>query len=69
MIGLTVGSDVKNCYFSIKSATATLQQLTQKTNDTETKETFLQAEQLLLEVKNDLKEQVLFLAREEPQYK
>lgn len=66
---MTVGSDVKGCYFSIKSAIATLDQLALKTTVTESKEVFIQASEILLEVKNDLQKQVLFLAREEPQYK
>lgn len=66
---MTVGSNVKGCYFSVKSAVATLEQLALKTTVPETEEVFKQASILLSEVKLDLEQQVLFLAREEPQYK
>lgn len=66
---MTVGSDVKGCYFSIKSAEATLQQLAAKTNELIAHQAYTQASKLLAEAKIDLEKQVLFLAREEPQYK
>lgn len=66
---MTVGSDVKGCYFTIKSAEATLEQLALKSTSPTSKQVYLEAQQLLSEVKSDLHEQVLFLAREEPQYK
>lgn len=65
---MTVGANVKGCYFAVKSAEATLEQLSLKTTCEESKQAFLEAKQLLTEVKEDLKEQVLFLSREEPQY-
>lgn len=66
---MTVGSDVKSCYFSIKSAEATLQLLKEKTTNEESKQAFQQAEELITAVRQDLHKQVLFLTREEPQYK
>lgn len=65
---MTVGSNVKSCYFAIKSAEATLAQLAVKSTNEPSKEAYKEAEQLISEVKADLKEQVLFLAREESQY-
>lgn len=66
---MTVGSEVKSCFSSIKSAEATLNLLASKTQDQQTKETFEQAQQLIFEVKEDLEKQVMYLSREEPQYK
>jgi len=66
---MTVGTNIKGTYYTIKSAEATLEQLAIKTNDDESKNAFLEAQQILREVKTDLKKQVQFLAREEPQYK
>lgn len=66
---MTVGSNVKGCYFALKSAEATLAQLALKTTSEEARQIYEEAKQILREVKADLKEQVLFLAREEPQYK
>jgi len=66
---MTVGSEVKSCYASIKSAEATLKILANKTQDQQTKETFEQVQKLISEIKEDLQKQVMYLAREEPQYK
>lgn len=66
---MTVGTDVKNCYFTIKSAEAALQMLKEKTINEESKLAFQQAEKLITVVKQDLHKQVLYLTREEPQYK
>jgi len=66
---MTVGTDVKGCYFSVKSAEAQLAQLAIKTNNLESERTFKEAEKILSEVREDLKKQIQFLAREEPQYK
>ena len=66
---MTVGSNVKTCYFSVKSAEATLQMLEQKTMNKDSKQAFLTARQMLEKVKNDLNKQIQFLSREEPQYK
>ena len=66
---MTVGSEVKSCYASIKSAEATLNMLANKTQDQQTKETFEQVQKLISEIKEDLQKQVVYLSREEPQYK
>ena len=65
---MTVGSQVKSCYSSIKSAEATIGLLANKTQDEQTKEVFQNVQQLITEIKNDLQVQVLYLSREEPQY-
>ncbi|MEI3604888.1 DUF1657 domain-containing protein [Pseudogracilibacillus sp. SE30717A] len=66
---MTVGANVKSSYFSIKSAEASLEQLAIKSNNKETKKALYDAQNLLSQVKEDLKKQIQFLAREEPQYK
>lgn len=66
---MTVGSEVKSCFSSIKSAEASLNILANKTQTQEAKEVFAQAQRLISEVKDDLQKQVIYLSREEPQYK
>jgi hypothetical protein len=66
---MTVGSEVKSCYSSIKSVEATLNLLTKKTRDQQTKQVFEDTERLISEIKVDLQKQVMYLSREEPQYK
>lgn len=66
---MTVGSDVKSCFSSIKSAEATLRTLANKTQSLESKQAFEQAQELISQVKNDLQKQVIYLTQEEPTYK
>ena len=66
---MTVGSQVKGCFSSIKSAEATLDILANKTQDEEAIEAFNQAQTILSEVKEDMQKQIMFISREEPQYK
>lgn len=66
---MTVGSNVKSCFSSIKSAEATLELLANKTQSAESKRAFEQAQQLIAEVKDDLQQQVIYLTQEEPTYK
>jgi len=66
---MTVGSQVKSCFASIKSAEATLMLLAQKTQDDQTKQILTNAQHNISEIKDDLQKHVLFLSREEPQYK
>ena len=65
---MTVDSQVKNSYFTVQQAAATMKQLRLKTDDNGAKHAFQTAEQLLALVKNDLQEQLIFLAKEEPEY-
>lgn len=66
---MTVGSQVKSCFSSIKSAEATLEILANKTKSQEAKEAFENTRNTLTEVKSDLEKQVIALGVEEPQYK
>lgn len=66
---MTVGKDVKGCYISVKSAEASLRQLAEMTTENTAYQAFQEASEIIAQVKIDLEKQVLFLAREEPQYK
>jgi hypothetical protein len=66
---MTVGSQVKSCFSSIKSAEATIQLLATKTQEHEAHEKFKEAEKIIASIKNDLQQQVIQLTKEEPQYK
>ena len=66
---MTVGSNVKGSYFTVKSAEAGLEQLAIKTSSEEAKKAFYDAQYLLSNVREDLKKQIQLLAREEAQYK
>lgn len=65
---LTVDAQVKTSYFTIKQAEATMKQLALKTNSIESKHAFQSAEQLLTLIKDDLQQQLIYLAKEETQY-
>lgn len=65
---MTVHSQVKACYASIKNAEATIHILASKTQNKQTIDTYKQATKILSEVKVDLQKQVMYLVREEPQY-
>jgi len=66
---MTVGSQVKSCFASIKSVEATLTILANKTQSEEIKQAYETAEQIVKEIKDDLQQQVIFISTEEPQYK
>lgn len=66
---MTVGSQVRSCYSSIKSAEATILLLGNKTQNEETKKIFEETQRIITEIKDDLKDQVMHLSQEEPQYK
>lgn len=66
---MTVGSQVKGCYATVKNIEATIAMLKSKTQKEEARQAFHEAEKLLSEVKDDLSLQVIKLAKEEPQYK
>jgi hypothetical protein len=65
---VTVGSQVKTCYASIKNIEATLAILSNQTNELDAQKAFKETENIIKEIKLDLEKQVLLLAREEPQY-
>ncbi|SFB35156.1 Protein of unknown function [Lentibacillus halodurans] len=66
---MTVSSQVKGCYSSIKSIEATLETLVSKTQDQEAEKTLKDVQNTMKTVKSDLEKQVLYLTKEEPQYK
>ncbi|WP_249869956.1 DUF1657 domain-containing protein [Oceanobacillus saliphilus] len=66
---MTVGSQVKGCYSSIKSIEAGLGILAHKTQDAESRQAFVNVEQIISQIKNDLQKQVIELSKQEPQYK
>lgn len=66
---MTVGSQVKSCFSSIKSVEATLNILANKTQQEQSKQAFIETQQMVKEIKEDLQKQVIQLAKEEPQYK
>ncbi|GGA87629.1 DUF1657 domain-containing protein [Ornithinibacillus halotolerans] len=65
---MTVGSQVRTCYASIKSIEATLSILSNQTNELTAREAYKEVESIIKEIKEDLNKQLLLLAREEPQY-
>ncbi|MFC2947408.1 DUF1657 domain-containing protein [Virgibacillus sediminis] len=65
---MTVGSQVKSCYASVKNAEASLKVLANKAQDQETKTAFLNAGNMVMEIKSDLEKQVIEISKEEPQY-
>lgn len=66
---MTVGSEVKQCFATIKQIEATLQQLSLKTADQQAKQAYKEATELISNTKNELKNQIDFLQIKEPQYK
>lgn len=66
---MTVGSQVKGCFSSIKSIEATLNILAAKTQDQQSKQAFKNTQEIISEIKADLQKQVIKLSKEEPQYK
>lgn len=66
---MTVGSEVRTCYATIKSIEAGLTTLAIQTNENETKQSLEKGKQLITEIKHDLDKQLIKLTNEEPQYK
>lgn len=66
---MTIGSQVKSCFSSIKSAEATISLLANKAQDEQTKQVYDQTNAIITEIKDDLQKQVIRLTQEEPQYK
>lgn len=66
---MTVGAQVKSCFAAIKSAEAILTMLQLKTQDEQTKAVYREAQTILNDIKSDLQQQIIFITREEPQYK
>ncbi|WP_100011132.1 DUF1657 domain-containing protein [Lentibacillus sediminis] len=66
---MTVGSQVKSCYSSLKNVEATLDVLANQAQKQESQQAFFTASQAITEIKTDLQQQVIQLTKEEPQYK
>ncbi|MFZ3578745.1 DUF1657 domain-containing protein [Virgibacillus sp. DJP39] len=66
---MTIGSQVKGCFSSLKSAEATLSLLANKTQNQQAKQVYEEAQTIIDDVKDDLQKQVIYLVKEEPQYK
>lgn len=66
---MTVGSDVKQCFASLKGVEASLSSLALRTLDDESKRTLHEAMMVVYEVTKDLKKRVGELEGEELQYK
>lgn len=66
---MTVSSQVKGCFASTKSIEATLETLANKTRDQETEKALKDVQNIMRTVQSDLEKQVLYLTKEEPQYK
>ncbi len=66
---LTVGTDVKTCLASLKSAQASLEQFALSTQNQEAKAMFARAAEQTQLIINDVSNRVMQLEQEEPQYK
>lgn len=66
---MTVGSDVKTCLATLKSAQASLEQFALGTENQQAKTMFTNAAQTTQSVVNQLQTRVQQLENEEPQYK
>ncbi|TDF98136.1 DUF1657 domain-containing protein [Paenibacillus piri] len=66
---MTVGSQVKTCLASLKSAQASLEQFALNTQNQDAKNAFTTASQTTQQVINDIQSRVQQLENEEPQYK
>ena len=65
---MTVGTQVKSCYFTIKQIDAGLELLASKTVNKASEEAYLQAQDTLRSIKYDLEKQIIYIENEEPQY-
>jgi len=65
---MTVDAQVRNSYYTIKQSEAIIRQLAMKTDNVEAKHAFTTAEQLLGFIEEDLKNQLIFIAKEETEY-
>lgn len=66
---MTVGSQVKTCVASLKSAQASLEQFALSTQNQEAKTLFTNAAQDTLQIIQQVESRVRQLENEEPQYK
>lgn len=66
---MTIGSQVKSCFSSIKSAEATISLLANKAQDKQSKQVYEETNTIITEIKDEMEKQVIRLTQEEPQYK
>ncbi|MBG9791969.1 hypothetical protein ABD76_05410 [Paenibacillus dendritiformis] len=66
---MTVGSQVKTCLASLKSAQASLEQFALATENQEAKSLYTDAAQQTQQIVNQVESRVKQLENEEPQYK
>jgi hypothetical protein len=66
---MTIGSEVKQCFASLKGAEASLSSLALRTQDDESKRTLHETMIVVHEIAKDIKERIGELEREEFQYK
>ncbi|MBA4602319.1 DUF1657 domain-containing protein [Thermoactinomyces mirandus] len=66
---MTVATNVKKCLASLKSAQASLKQLSIETGHPHAKDTFKKASDTTLRIIDRIEQRLQTLEREEPQYK
>lgn len=66
---MTVGSEVRTCYATIKSVEAELETLILQTTDQEAQQDLRRSMNMIKTIKEDLNQQLIYLINEEPQYK
>ena len=66
---MTVGSEVKTCYATLKSIEAGLDLLHASTTEQDLKTTIEEVSQLIKDARHDIHQQVIHLDKQEPQYK
>lgn len=65
---MTVGTQLKSCYYTIKQIDAGLETLAAKSSNEESTEAFLQAQEYIRNIRYELEKQIIFIENEEPQY-
>ncbi|CEI84474.1 hypothetical protein J18TS1_13000 [Oceanobacillus oncorhynchi subsp. incaldanensis] len=66
---MTVGSQVKTCYATLKSIEAGLDLLYAASMEQDLKAAIEEASQLIKETRHDIHQQVIHIDKQEPQYK
>lgn len=66
---MTVGANVKGCFYSLKQVESQFKLLHLKTTEKEAKAAFKNAEQTIKNVKETMRKQLAYIVKEEPQYK
>lgn len=66
---MTVGSQVKTCYATLKSIEAGLELLHASTTEQDFKKTIEDVSIILKDARHDLRQQINYIDKQEPQYK